>query len=136
MKRYFCNSLRSCLSRQRLEIARFRKGAGLAEGTIACNNLAVVVDALPALVAGDARGLVAGYLARLQWNRDPLRREELVVGKFAVGEHLLRILPLDVRIHLASPLLRRLQRGDPHGAASGDCFEPKRFVFRSTQVQK
>ena len=42
----------------------------------------------------------------------PLRREKVVVGDFAIGQHLLLILVRDFRMHLASQSLRRFFRRD------------------------
>jgi hypothetical protein len=94
-------------------------GAGLAEGLAIEGGLAVVVDTFAALGAGDARGFVAGHLAGVEGNLDPLLREEIGVGEFAVGEHLLLVLVFDVRVALAGTGLGGFEGGDADGFVSG-----------------
>jgi len=74
-----------------LVVAGFWGGAGFAENFFVAMDLAVVVDAFSALFAGDAGGFVAGHLAGVEGDGDPLFAEEVFVGEFAVGEHLLLI---------------------------------------------
>src|SRR5205814_7897035 len=72
-----------------LVVAGFGRGAGFAEDFAVPMDFAVVVDAFTADLAGDAGGFVAGHLARMEGDCDPLFAEEVFVGEFAVGEHLL-----------------------------------------------
>ena len=60
--------------------------------------MAVVVDAFSAEVASDACGFVAGHLAGVERDLDPLLGEEVFVGHLAVGEHLLLVLVFDVGV--------------------------------------
>ena len=93
-------------------------GAALAEDLAVDFDLAVVVDALAAAGAGDASGFVAGEFAGVHGDVDPLLGEELFVGEFAVGEHLLLVLVFDLRIEIAGALLGRFEGGDADGSVS------------------
>ena len=94
-------------------------GAALAESLVVASDFAVVVDAFSALVAGDAGGFVAGHLAGVEGNLDPLFGEEVFDGQLAVGEHLLLILVGYVRVKVAGALLGRLAGGDADGFVGG-----------------
>ncbi len=95
-------------------------GAGLAEGGAVDGGFAVVVDAFAALGAGDAGGFVAGHLAGVEGDADPLFGEEIGVGEFAVGEHLLFVLVLDVGVELAGAGFGGFEGGDADGFVGGD----------------
>ncbi len=82
-------------------------------------DFAVVVDAFAAAVAGDAGGFVAGHLAGVEGDADPLFGEEVGVGEFAVGEHLLLVLVFDVRVEFAGALLGGFEGGDADGFVGG-----------------
>jgi hypothetical protein len=86
-------------------------------------DLAVIVDAFTAAGADDAGGFVAGHLAGMQGDADPLLGEEVGVGQFAVGEHLLLVLVFDVGIEVAGPLFGGLAGGDADGAVGGEIDE-------------
>lgn len=75
-----------------LVVTGFRVGAGEAEALVVDRDEAVEVDAFVAEVAGEALAFVAGELAGRKCDADPLLGEEVGVGEFAVGEHLLRVL--------------------------------------------
>ena len=102
-----------------LVVASVGCGAGFAEDLFVAADLAVVVDAFAALGAGDAGGFVAGHLARVDGDGDPLFAEEVGVGEFAVGEHLLLIFVFDVWVEIARALFRGLERGDADGFVDG-----------------
>jgi hypothetical protein len=108
---------------ERLVVAGFGRGTGLAENffvtalDVAC--FAVVVDAFAAVRAEDAGGFVAGHLAGVDGDRDPLFAEEVRVGEFAVGEHLLLVFILDVRVEVAGALPGGFEGGDADGFVDG-----------------
>jgi len=84
---------------QREIVAALGRGTVSAEdASVSGNDLAVVVDSFAADGAGDARGFVAGHLARVDRDLDPLFREEVLIRELAVGEHLLLVLVFDVGI--------------------------------------
>ena len=70
-------------------------GAGQAEALVVtfvvALDEAIEVDAFAAMGAGDALAFVAGELAGWERDSDPGGGEEVFVGEFAVGLHLLRI---------------------------------------------
>ena len=103
-----------------LVVAGLGRGAALAESAARCvlhvTHFAVVVDAFAALRTDDAGGFVAGHLAGVERNADPLFAEEVGVGKFAVGEHLLLVLVFDVWVEFAGALLGGFEGGDADGA--------------------
>jgi hypothetical protein len=118
LRRGFRAGLAVCgevFGRQGLVVASFREGAALAEDFAVASNLAIVVDAFAALGAGDAGGFVAGHLAGMNEDCDPLFAEEIFVGEFAVGEHLLLIFILDVWVKIAGTLFGRFECGDAEG---------------------
>src|SRR5260370_21710039 len=128
---------------ERLVVAGVGSGAALAEGLVGAFSpagLAVVVDAFAALGAGDAGGLVAGHLAGVKGDADPLLGEEVGVGEFAVGEHLLLVLVFDVGIEIAGALLGGLEGGDADGLIGGGfAFGVKRGVEgrdRRSQIEE
>src|SRR5271170_6140678 len=84
--------------RERPVVAGVTVSATLAEGLAVAMDLAVVVDAFAALLAGDTGGFVPGHLARVNGNGDPLFAEEIRVGHLAVGEHLLLVLVFDLGV--------------------------------------
>jgi CBS domain-containing protein len=63
--------------------------------------------------------LVAGHLARVNRNTNPLFAEEIGIWHFAVGQYLLRVLLLDMRVKLPGALFRRLKRGDADAPVDG-----------------
>src|ERR1700733_4430924 len=87
-----------------LIVACVGSGVGFAKSFSVASDLAVVVDAFAAESAGDAGGFVAGHLARVDGDGDPLFAEEVGIGHLAVGEHLLLILVFYLRIEFASAL--------------------------------
>ena len=97
---------------ERLVVAGFGVGAGQAEGGAVDVGFAVVVDAFAALGAGDAGGFVAGHLAGVEGDADPLLGEEVAVGELTVGEHLLLFFIFDVGIELAGSCFGGLEGGD------------------------
>jgi hypothetical protein len=105
--------------RQRLIVTGFGEGAALAENFSVAKSFAVVVDAFAALRAGDAGGLVAGHLARVDGDGNPLFAEQVFVGEFAVGEHLLLVFVFDMRVEVAGALLGGLEGGDAQGFVDG-----------------
>lgn len=60
-----------------LVVAGLGRGAAFAENFFVAMNFAVVVDAFAADLAGDAGGFVAGHLARVDGDCDPLLAEEV-----------------------------------------------------------
>ena len=78
------------------------------------------VDPLAAVLARDPFAFVTGKFFRRQFNPYPLRREQIIVGHLTIGQHLLLIPVLDLRMQLASQRLGRFLRGNP------DCF-PRAF---------
>ena len=68
-------------------------------------DLAVVIDAFAADFTADAGGFVAGHLAGVNGDGDPLFAEEFFVRQFAVGEHLLLVFVFDVGVEVAGALL-------------------------------
>jgi hypothetical protein len=66
-------------------------GAGEAQALAVVVEEAVEVDAFAAAGAGDAGAFVAGELAGWEGDADPLFGEEVGVGEFAVGLHLLGV---------------------------------------------
>ncbi len=105
--------------RQRLVVAGLGEGAALAESLSVAKSFAIVVDAFATLRAGDAGGFVAGHLARMDRDGNPLFAEEIFVGEFAVGEHLLLVFVFDVRVEVAGALLGGLEGGDSEGFVDG-----------------
>jgi hypothetical protein len=105
--------------RQRLVVASLGEGAALAESFSVAEGLAFVVDAFTTLRAGDAGGFVAGHLARVDGDGNPLFAAEVFVGEFAVGEHLLLVLVFDVRVEVAGALFGGLEGGDAKGFVDG-----------------
>ncbi len=63
-------------------------------------HFALEVDALAALRADDALALVAGKFFRRHRDLHPLHGEQVLVRHLAVGQHLLLVLVLDLRMHL------------------------------------
>ena len=102
-----------------LVVAGFGGGAGFAEDFSVAMDFAVVVDAFAADFAGDAGGFVAGHLAGVDGDGDPLFAEEICVGEFAVGEHLLLVLVFDVGVEVAGALLGGFEGGDADGFVDG-----------------
>ncbi len=100
-------------------VAGFGEGAAVAESFSVAEGLAVIVDAFAALRAGDAGGFVPGHLARVNGDGNPLFTEEVCVGEFAVGEHLLLVFVFDVRVEVAGALFGRLESGDAKGFVDG-----------------
>jgi len=82
-------------------------------------NLAVVVNALAALFADDAWGFVAGHLAGVDGDLDPLFLEEVGVDHLAVGEHLLLVFVFDLRVEIAGALLGGFEGGDADAFVRG-----------------
>lgn len=78
----------------------------MAQDFLIAKNVAVVIDAFSAEGALDALTFIAGKFLRVEMDADPFFCEEDVVGKFAVGEHLLAILVFDFRMQLAGGLFR------------------------------
>jgi len=112
-------SLGTHIRSEGLVVAGFWGGAGLAENLAVAMDFAIVVDAFTADLTGDASGFVAGHLARVDRNCDPLFAEEVRDGEFAVGEHLLLILVFDVGIEVAGSLLGGFQGGDSDAFVDG-----------------
>jgi hypothetical protein len=101
-----------------LIVAGFGVGAGLAEDLAVAFEVAVEVDAFAALGAEDAAGFVAGHLAGMERDGDPLPGEEDVVGHLAVGKHLLGVLVLDAGKEFAGTVFGGLSGGDADGASA------------------
>lgn len=95
-----------------LVIAVLRECAALAEYLAVAGDVPVVVDALAAQGADDALGFITRHLAGVERNGDPLVAEEFGIGQFAVGEHLLLVLLLNMRIEFSGPLFRGFESGD------------------------
>ncbi len=72
----------------------------------------------PHAVADHAFAFVSGKFFRRQFDFHPLRGEQIVVGDFAVGQHLLLVLVFDFRMHLASQRFRRFFGRDADGFAA------------------
>src|SRR6185437_6497739 len=108
---------------ERLVIARFRAGAGEAEALSVSFDEAVVVDAFTALCTGEAVAFVAGEFLWRQGDADPFLGEEVGIGHFAVGEHLLPVFVVDIGVQGAGQLLRRFAGGDADGAAARNVDE-------------
>ncbi len=75
---------------------------------------AVEVDAFAAAGAGYALAFEAGELAGRKSDADPLGGEEFVVGKLAVGLHLLRVL-IERGVELAGAGLGGFEGYDAEG---------------------
>jgi hypothetical protein len=97
-----------------LVVAGFGVGAGEAEALVVDGDKAVEVDAFVAEVAGEALAFVAGELAWGQRYADPLLGEEVGVGEFAVGVHLLGVL-FEVGVELGGEGLGGFEGDDAKG---------------------
>ncbi len=85
--------------------------AGEAEALAVAVDEAVEVDAFAATGAGDALTFVAGELAGWKGNADPGFAEEVGVGEFAVGLHLLSVF-FEVGVDLAGQVFRGFEGYD------------------------
>src|SRR5947209_17528624 len=94
-------------------------GTALAHiGAIRAGVVAGEVDALAAFGADDAYGLVAGKVFGANVHAHPLVGEELVVGEFAIGCHLLVVLVRDLGVKRASGVFGGFERDDPDRASA------------------
>src|SRR5450631_3980896 len=89
--------------------------ARTAENLFLAANFAAEVDAFSAGFAGYALAFVSRKLFWWQFDLHPLHREKVVVGYFAVGQHLLLVLVCNLRMHLASQSFGRFFRCDADG---------------------
>src|ERR1700687_408654 len=80
-------------------------GASTAQNFSIPPYFSVEINSLPAGLAHDALAFVSGELFRRQFDFHPLRREQIIVGDFAVGQHLLLVLVSDFGMHLARQCL-------------------------------
>ncbi len=101
--------------RERLVVTAVGRGAGLAEDFFGVVDFAIVIDSFAAEFADDASGFVAGHLAGVDRDGNPLFMEEVGVGEFAVGEHLLLVFVFDVGIEVAGALTGRFEGCDADG---------------------
>src|SRR5947209_10939949 len=105
--------------RKWLPIAGSRGGTALAHiGAIRASVVAGEVDTLAAFGADDASGLVAREVFRANVHAHPLVGEELVIGEFAIGCHLLAVLVRDLRMKRASGVFGGFERDDPDRASA------------------
>src|SRR5206468_6708572 len=81
-------------------------------------HLALEVDAFAAFLADDALALEPGKILRPQLYFHVLHIEKVLLAHLAISEHLLLVLALDLRMHLARQRLRRLTRRDAHSLAA------------------
>lgn len=98
-------------------------GAGDADDGFAVAEEAVVVDAFSADGAGDALAFVAGEFARVERYRDPLLGEEVGVGEFSVGGHLLLVFVFDFGVEPAGEFLAGFAGGDADGSVGFEVDE-------------
>src|ERR1700679_1306759 len=122
LRRGFRAGLAVCcelFGREGLVVAGIRVGTAFAERSSIETDFAVVVDAFAADLTSDAHGFVAGHLASVNGNRDPLFTEEVGVRHFAVGEHLLLIFVFDRRGEIAGALSGGFKRGYAYGLIDG-----------------
>jgi hypothetical protein len=89
-------------------------GAGQAEALAVLFYEAIEVDAFAAAGAGYAFAFVAGKFTRGKRDADPLGGEEVFVGEFAVGLHLLRVL-FEVGVEFAGAGLGGFEGYDAEG---------------------
>lgn len=109
---------------ERLVVELLRVGAGEADAFAAAFHEAIEVDAFAAAGAGEALAFVAGKLTGGKWDAHPLFAEEIFVGQFAIGTHLLRVF-FELGIEFAGALLGALERDDADGFVSVRvCAEP------------
>src|SRR5665213_281260 len=97
--------------RKRLVVTLRGLGAGQAQALAVAFDEAVEVDAFAATGAGEACALVAGKFAGRQRDAHPLLAEKIVVGKLAIGVHLLRIF-FELRIKFLRARLRAFKRNN------------------------
>ena len=88
--------------------------AGEAEALAVAVDEAVEVDAFSAEVAGDALALEAGELAGREGDADPGFAEEIGVGEFAVGGHLLGVA-FEGGVELAGSVFGGLEGDEAEG---------------------
>ena len=86
-------------------------------------NLAAEVDAFAAFFTHDSFPFVSGEFFRRQFDFHPLLREKIIVGDFAVSQHLLLVFIFDFRMHLARQRLRRFFGSNTNRFADADIDE-------------
>jgi hypothetical protein len=90
----------------------FRPGATQTKSLSVHLLEAAKVHALPASFTNNALRFVAWKFRRINRHLHFLHSEELSIGEFAIGQHLLLALALNLRIKLSSQVPRTLQRHD------------------------
>src|SRR5437588_241222 len=74
--------------------------AAFTQRATVAHDLAVIVDALTALIADDTLALKSRHLLWANGHAHPACVEQLVIRHFPICEHLLLILTGDLRVHL------------------------------------
>src|SRR5438270_7159470 len=128
------DSLISVAGLDRLPIPLAR--AAFTQRATVAHDLAVIVNALTALIADDAVTLEARHLLWANGHAHPLRIEQLVIRHFPICEHLLLIFTCDLRVHLFRQRLRRFLRRDPHGAIIRQVNERRSHLALVTELQR
>src|SRR6185369_6076140 len=87
-------------------------GAATAERAPVPHNFPLEIDAFATLFANNPLAFESRELLRRDLYLHILHIEEFGLAHLAVGQHLLLILALDLRMHFARQRLRRLTGGD------------------------
>src|SRR5580704_15286401 len=110
--------------------------ATAAQDSSVAPHFALEVDAFTTFGADDPLALVAWQLFR--WKRDfhPLFGEEIFDRHLAVGEHLLLVLALDLRMHLPRQCLGAFLRRDSNRSARLQIDERRRNFSPVAELQR
>src|SRR5579864_1682028 len=122
-----CRAMKSCLPAAMACLLQYLNnrlvipltGTGAADSLSSKFDLATKIDSFTALRADDPLTFIARKLFRRQLHVDWLGLEELVIGHFSIGQHLLLVLAFNFRVHAFGQGLGRFACGHAHGLA---CF--------------